>query len=207
MKFISTCCLAALSFIVSATAQTLPNSNPTAPVAATANTASPAAIHIPAGTIVHVALVDTLSSRTNHIGDTFALRLVDPIVVDGREVVAAGAVGGGEVIDAAASGLGGRQGKLIISARFLEINGQHVRIHGMQLTAAGTPRDNEAMAVSMIPYAGVIGIFVHGGEIDIPAGANGPARIANDVDFTPPSVPPPVSTEAAPQATPTATSP
>jgi hypothetical protein len=206
LKYIAACSLAALSLFAPAAAQTPPNASLASPAAAAANTSS-TAVHIPAGTVVHVALVDPLSSRTSHIGDTFALRLVDPIIVDGREVVAAGAAGGGEVIDAAASGFGGRQAKLIVSARFLEINGQRVRIHGMQLTAVGAPRDNEAMVVSMIPYVGVVGIFVHGDEIDMPAGANGPARIATDVDFTPSPAAPSVAPEAAAQATSTTTSP
>ena len=117
------------------------------------------------------------------------------------------AVGGGEIIDTAPSGLGGRQGKLIVSARFLDSNGQRVRIRGMQLTAAGEQRDNAALAVSMAPYVGVVGIFVHGGERDLPAGANGPARIASDVDFTPAPATPSVAPDHAGQATATPTSP
>jgi hypothetical protein len=206
LKYFAACSLAALSLFASAAAQTAPNASLAPPAPPAANTSS-AAVHIPAGTVVHVALVGPLSSRTSHIGDTFALSLVDPIVVDGREVVAAGAVGGGEVIDAAPSGFGGRQAKLIISARFLEIGGQRVRIRGMQLTAVGAQRNNEALAVSMIPYAGVVGIFVHGDEIDMPAGANGSARIAADLDFVPSPVVTSVAPDAAGQATSAVTSP
>ena len=95
----------------------------------------------------------------------------------------AGAIGGGEVIDAHASAFGGRQGRLIISGRFVEINGERARIRGMQITAAGEQRTNTALAVSMIPYAGVAGIFVQGGEIEIPVGARGTARLATDIDI------------------------
>jgi hypothetical protein len=145
--------------------------------------AAPAVIRIPAGTIIEVELVDPLSSRTSQIGDFFALRLRAPIVVEGREIVNAGAVGAGEVIDADSSGFGGRQGKLIISARYLDIGGQRVRIRGMQLTAVGRDRVNTALAVSMIPYAGIAGIFLSGGEIDLPAGAYGTARLAVDLEI------------------------
>jgi hypothetical protein len=114
----------------------------------------------------------------------FGLRLAEPLVVDGRELVPAGAAGGGEVIDAHASAFGGRQGRLIISGRFVEINGQRARIRGMQITGAGEDRGNTALAVSMIPYAGIAGIFVQGGEVDIPVGARGTARLAEDIEIS-----------------------
>lgn len=160
-----------------------------------------AVIRIPAGTVVQVELAEPLSSRTSQIGDTFALRLAAPIVIDGREVLPAGAAGGGEVIDADSSGFGGRQGKLIISGRYLEIGAQRVRIRGMQLTAVGEDRATTALVVSMIPYAGIAGIFVNGGEIDLPVGARGTARLAVDVDIaeSPPTAAPmaqPASQEA-----------
>jgi len=160
-----------------------PDSPPTAPDAEQTAAPAPAFLRIPAGTVVHVELTEALSSRTSRQEQLFGLRLAEPIVVDGREIVPTGAVGGGEVIDAHASAFGGRQGRLIISGRFIEINGQRARIRGMQITAAGQDRGNTALAVSMIPYAGIAGIFVQGGEVEIPVGARGTARLANDVDL------------------------
>jgi hypothetical protein len=171
------CAVLAVMTAPSALAQT------EAPTPTVVEQPAPAVIRIPAGTVVEVELVDPLSSGTSQIGDFFALRLRAPIVVDGREIVAAGAVGAGEVIDADSSGFGGRQGKLIISARYLDVGGQRVRIRGMQLTAVGQDRVNTALAVSMIPYAGIAGIFLSGGEIDLPAGAYGTARLAVDLEI------------------------
>lgn len=145
-------------------------------------------IRIPAGTVVQVELTEALSSRASQQEQLFELRLAEPIVVNGREVVAAGALGGGEVIDAHPSAFGGRQGRLIISGRFIEINGQRARIRGMQITAAGEDRGNTALAVSMIPYAGIAGIFVQGGEVEIPIGSRGTARLAEDVEIAIPSL-------------------
>lgn len=174
--------VAALALAAAGTAfgQT-PPAEPAAPADVAVTPApAPASITIPAGTVVQVELTEALSSRTSQQEQLFGLRLAEPIVVDGREIVAAGALGGGEVIDAHASAFGGRQGRLIISGRFVEINGQRARIRGMQITAAGEDRANAALAVSMIPYAGVAGIFVQGGEVDIPVGARGTARLAED---------------------------
>lgn len=170
----------ALAATSAAFGQTPPTESTPPADAAVTPAPAPASITIPAGTVVQVELTEALSSRSSQIEQTFGLRLAEPIVINGAEVVPAGAIGGGEVIDAHASAFGGRQGRLIISGRFVEINGQRARIRGMQITAAGEDRGNTAMAVSMIPYAGVAGIFVQGGEVDIPAGARGTARIAED---------------------------
>lgn len=178
---------------VLACAQALAQTPDPVPAETVAPAAPAATIRIPAGTIVEVELIEALSSETSRQEQLFGLRLVAPIVVDGREVVPAGAPGGGEVIDAARSAFGGRPGRLIISGRYIEIGGQRVRIRGMQITAAGEHRANEALAVSMIPYAGIAGIFIHGGKVEIPAGARGTARLAADVD---------IPLEPAPAATP-----
>lgn len=170
--------LSASSFAFAQTPETAPHIEPAAALAP-----APQTIRIPAGTVVQVELAEALSSRSSQQQQLFGLRLAEPIVVDGRELVPVGAIGGGEVIDAHASAFGGRQGRLIISGRFIEINGQRARIRGMQITRAGEDRGNTALAVSMIPYAGVAGIFIQGGEVDIPIGARGTARLAEDFEF------------------------
>lgn len=198
--------IALLAFSTAASAQSAPNESVPAPTGraenASALTASEApSSHIAAETTVEVELVDALSSRTSHIGDPFALKLRAPIIVDGREVVPAGASGGGEVIDAVPSGLMGRQGRLIVAARFLDLNGQRVRIHGMQLMASGEDRSNTVMVASMIPYVGLASIFMHGGNIDLPPGAHGIAKIAVDTELPPaaPAGPPPAPAQVANQ--------
>ncbi len=150
------------------------------PVAAPA----PRTLRLPAGTQVEVELVDKLSSSVNKLGDRFAIRLAQPISAQGGiDLVAAGAVGQGEVIDVARAGMGGKQGKLIISARYLDLNGRQVRIRGMTLLASGKSRVDLATGVLLVPYAGVAAAFIQGGEIEIPAGARATVRLAEDLDL------------------------
>lgn len=175
-----------------ALAQT-PDQAPPVEAATAATPAAPASIRIPAGTMVQFELTEALSSETSTQEQLFGLRLTEPIIVDGREVAPAGALGGGEVIDAHPSAFGGRPGRLIVSGRFIEIGGQRARIRGMQITAAGDHRVNEALAVSMIPYAGIAGIFIQGGEVEIPVGARGVARLAADVDLALETAPAPAT--------------
>lgn len=140
-----------------------------------------ATIVIPADTQILVEFTEALSSRTTQTGRLFGLRLVQPIVIDGVEVVPAGTIGGGEVIDAHRSGMGGRQGVLNLSGRYLEIGGQRVRIRGMQVFSAGEDNTREAVN-SMIIIGGAVGatlgIIIQGGEVEIPAGSRAQARIA-----------------------------
>jgi hypothetical protein len=178
-----------------AMAQTAPV---TGEVATTVEPAAPATIRIPAGTLLQFEFAELLSSRTSTVGQTFALRLAEPIVIDGQTIVEAGAIGGGEVIDAARSGMGGRQGKLIVSGRYVELQGQRARIRGLQGVLAGEDNSREAVNTMMlVPYVGFLGGFIQGGEIEIAAGTRAEARLAVDVVLT---LPQPTPENMAPTA-------
>lgn len=140
-------------------------------------------VRLPAGTPVEVELVATLSSGASRMGDRFALRLAAPIVVDGAPVAMIGAPGEGEVIDVAKAGRGGKQAKLNIAARFLDLNGRRVRIRGMTLVGSGESRVDLATGMLMIPVVGLGAAFVKGGEIEIPAGTRAAVRLVEDTDL------------------------
>ncbi len=143
---------------------------------------APTTITIPAGTTIVVEFSETLSSRTTQTGQLVGLRLREPLVVDGRTIAASGALGGGEVIDASRSGMGGRSGKLIVSGRFMEIAGQRARIRGLQVVIAGEDNSREAVnTMILVPYVGWMGGFITGGEIEIPAGTRAEARLTTNL--------------------------
>jgi len=156
-----------------------------APAAQAQPPAPPAADHLvlPAGTQVEVELVDTVSSVTNHLADRFAIRLAAPISHEGAVLVAPGAPGEGEVIDVARAGMAGRQGKLIIAARYLDLNGRRVRVRGMTLASSGQSHVDLATGALLVPLVGLGAVFIQGGEIQIPAGARATVRLAEDVDL------------------------
>lgn len=175
---------AALVFAGAAAAQTNDVTAPsqTAPTIAAEPASATATVRIPAGTIILVEFTETLSSRTSQTGQLVGLRLAEPIVVEGRTIVEAGALGGGEVIDAARSGMGGRNGKLIVSGRYLELAGQRARIRGLQVVIAGEDNSREAVnTMILVPYVGWMGGFISGGEIEIPAGTRAQARLSADI--------------------------
>ena len=55
-------------------------------------------IMIPAGTRLHVALIDGVSSNQSSSGDQFMASLTDPVVIDGKTVRVGGQVGEAKVV-------------------------------------------------------------------------------------------------------------
>jgi hypothetical protein len=156
----------------------------------------------PAGTQVEVELAEPVSSRTQKAGDSFALRLAAPLVVDGEILLRQGTPGVGEVITSAGPGFGGKAAKLVLVARYLSANGRRVPLEGLQLAKAGRNNGAAASAVGLtgLVFAplGLIGFAVRGGNVDLPEGLSASARLATNV------VLPPLghakASEAAPQA-------
>jgi len=139
--------------------------------------------HVAAATPVAVELGEEVSTKRQKRGDTFAIRLAEAIVVDGRTLIPAGAAGGGEVVDAAPGGIAGRPAKLILAARYLAYNGVRIPLRGFRL--AGTGRDNAdtVSALSAVPYVGIFAIAISGGNVVFPAGMRGVAKVASDTDL------------------------
>ena len=71
---------------------------PTAPaLPAVAVAPVPRIVNIPAGTLLTVVMIDSVSTETNKVGDTFTASLAEPLVIDGQTVVGKGTRVGGRV--------------------------------------------------------------------------------------------------------------
>ena len=140
---------------------------------------------------VEIEIVDAVSSRRNRSGDRFALRLAEPLVVDGRVVAPAGTPGEGEVVHAAKPGIGGKAGELILAARYLDLDGTRIRLRSLRYgPSQGTDNSGavgvaNVVAAAVLPVASVVGFLVSGGNIDIPAGTRANARVAADTRLPP----------------------
>jgi hypothetical protein len=136
---------------------------------------------IPALTPVSIEILAPLSSRTSKSGDSFPIRLAAAIVVGGRELVPAGVSGVGEVVHAKKSGGMGAAGELVLAARYVEVGGQRLTLRSLQFAVAGrssidaVSAVNAASAASPLPI-GLIGFFVTGGQVDVPAGTVAAAK-------------------------------
>jgi len=138
-------------------------------------TAQPPTHLLAADTEIHLRLLAPVASNTHKHGDRFALEVVDPVLVDGVVVIPAGAQGEGEVVHAAKGGFGGRAGELILVSRLVRVGDQVVKLRSFS-AGSGEDRVNLAMGLSFV----VVGVFVTGKDITLPAGTNVFAKVAAD---------------------------
>lgn len=151
---------------------------------------------IPADTEVLLETAQPLSSATAKRGDAFALRLAEPLLVNGATVLPAGATCHGEIIHAERSRGGGKPGELLLAARYIEHEGRRIPLRGFRLSGAGKEKTGAALGTAMV--VGPLAMFVRGGQIEIPVGSRAQARIVQAVDLSAPVAPAaPVASAAA----------
>jgi hypothetical protein len=105
-------------------------------------------VAIPAGSKLRVALLDAVSSDKSQAGDTFNASLTEPVVIDGKTVLAKGTKVRGRVVDAQESGR--VKGRASLELKLTEIvhNGKSVSISTKPYTEVAEPtkkRDAEVI--------------------------------------------------------------
>lgn len=89
-------------------------------------------VAVPAGTTLSLALDAGISSKTAQVGDLFTATVLEPILVEGREVVPAGSKIEGTVTDAQAAKRGAGKARLEMSFDLLTLpDGYHANIVGV----------------------------------------------------------------------------
>ena len=135
-----------------------------------------------AGTLVKVELAEPISTKTQKTGDHFAIRLSEPLTAQGRIVAPAGATGVGEVIDASKPGMGGKAAKIVLAAKYLQQGRARIPLRGLQIASAGRGYANTANVVGLggIGFAplGFVAMAIRGGDVDLPAGTSGMAKVS-----------------------------
>lgn len=141
-------------------------------------------------TPVELVIDAHLGSKISTTGATFPLHLGKPILVAGREVIAAGVVGEGEVIHAKKAGGMGSAGELVLAARFVMVDGRPLKLRSMRVAMAGkdaihtVDSINAASVVSPLPI-GLIGFFMSGSNVVVPKGTTAEAKTAVDFLLSP----------------------
>jgi len=184
----------AVAFLAPATVAAQPAPAVEPPVSLGVAAAPPPGVVVaPAGQQLIVEIAEPISSKTQKRGDFFAIRLAAPIVIGDKVIAPAGALGKGQVVDAAPAGPLGRPAKLLLAARYLEIDGVQTPLRGFHLGAAGKDNTNAIMGASFVPYLGIFAGFMKGGEIVIPAGTLGAAKLGVDLPAKPAITPAPTA--------------
>lgn len=147
-------------------------------------------ITIPKLTPVRLELLAEMGSKISKTGQTFAIKLADPIMIDGKVIVPAGVTGQGEVIFAKGSGGSGAPGELVLAARYFDVGDRRLKLRSMQFAVAGASKYKtveriEQAAIVTAPVLGVAGLFIKGKDIAFPAGTVAEAKTAEDIAFSP----------------------
>jgi len=130
------------------------------------------------GTDIRVATLDDLSSKTMREGDSVAMEVVDPVVVDGVTVIPAGTPAVAEISNRRGNGMLGRSGKLEISVREIVADGRSVPVRGDR-DAKGTTGAPAVVGAAVVFLP--LGIFMKGKEARIKAGTTVDVFVDRDV--------------------------
>ncbi|WP_373489232.1 hypothetical protein [Blastomonas sp.] len=134
---------------------------------------------IPALMSVAIRITSSLDSKTATTGTCFPIALAEPILVDGVEIIPAGATGLGQVVHAAKARAGGKGGELILAARFISHNGHIVPLRSFELKKAGKDHLDAALAASVaLPMAGYL---FSGGNVQVAEGTVALAKVRHTV--------------------------
>lgn len=146
---------------------------------------------IAAMTEVEIEVAERVTSKISRQGQRFAIRLAEPIVVEGRIVVPAGTPGVGEVVHSAKAGGTGKAGELILAARYLELDGQRIPLRSFRYgrrqgkDKTGAVNTGNMVAAAVLPAASLVGFLIKGGEVDIPAGTRANAKASAPTSLPP----------------------
>ena len=130
-------------------------------------------IQLPADTLIKVALVNEISTRTAQVGDTVKFKILEDVIIDDNLVFAKGLYGVG-IVDTVNKPDGwGSNGKLIINFNKVScIDGQEVE------TFVDLEAKEMMIAEKMVRGAALVGlninddwnkVFVHGKNLEVPA--------------------------------------
>jgi hypothetical protein len=139
------------------------------------------ALLLPAKTPLILAFSDEVSSKTALKNGEVRFVVAEDLRIGDVLVIPKDTPAIGEVVHVQKSGFGGRGGELILAARYIRLGEQRIPLRSLKPLAgpyAGKNNSDAALAVSIIPYAGLVSLFITGGEIVIPAGTRAVALTA-----------------------------
>lgn len=163
--------LLALVFLIGGSGYLLSSkwrSEKVSPDAVTADAVAPTEpIVIPEGTVIETRLLDTLSTKSNRVGDHFSASVEHPITIDGQTIVPRGATAVGVVTSVKESGR--LKGRSYISLRLQSIemkDGKRLGVATNAVSRLGASNRNRNLAL-MGGGAGIgagIGAIASGGK-------------------------------------------
>jgi hypothetical protein len=157
---------------------------PAAPAATPAPAPTPAApappavrqVSIPAGTPVHIQMIDNVDSATNHAGDIFRASLAFPIVVNGEPIIPTGADVFVKLTNSSSAGRMTGRSELTLQLARLDFQGKSYDLLSDDYKDVGKSRGKrtaETVGIGAAAGAVIGGIFGGGKGAAIGAGVGG----------------------------------
>jgi hypothetical protein len=143
----------------------------------------PSPVTLPDQTPIHVTLEQALASNQNRPGDHFDATVSEPVVIDGKTVIPAGAHAEGLVVDARHSGRLKGRARLQLELQSVEVNGTSYDIRTTSSRSSGRDhkKRNWAWIGGGAGGGALIGAMAGGGEgalIGGPVGAGAGVTVA-----------------------------
>ena len=110
-------------------------------------TAQTGGLTVPAGTVLTVRLGQALGSKTSNTGEIFAASLAEPVSVDGKVVIPAGATASGTVTEAKAAGRFKGGAALGLTLKTIVVNGHTYRIQTVPVDRASKGKGKRTAAM------------------------------------------------------------
>lgn len=129
-----------------------------------------------------------IGSKISQTGQMFPIRLAQPVVVDGVEILPAGITGEGQVVHAKKGGMAGSAGELVLAARYLDHAGRRIDLRSFKFIEEGDEilshgKDNVGLANATNAVIGPLGFLIGGGNTTIEPGTLATAKTRNDESF------------------------
>jgi hypothetical protein len=146
-------------------------------------TGGSAAMVVPEGTAIHVRLDHSLATNQNDSGEAFAATVMSPVVVNGKEVIPAGAKAEGVVVTSKPSGRLKGHAYMTLALSTVDVGGANYEVHTS--TVGRQSGDHKKRNIALIGGGGgggaLIGALAAGGKgalIGGPVGAGAGLAVA-----------------------------
>ena len=126
---------------------------------------------IPAGTLVPISFLSTLSSKDNKTGETFNFQITENIFIDNKLVVPNNTIGVGEVVKVKKATILSRAGKLELEFKSISaLDGTSLHL----ILGEEAQKENSRVAIAV--GVGILGLIVLSNPIGLIAGALVPGK-------------------------------
>ncbi|MBD3333219.1 hypothetical protein GF356_10245 [candidate division GN15 bacterium] len=144
-----------------------------------------AGIQLPKGSkaIVKFDPSTAVTSGRFEEGNRVPIYLVEPIVMGGLTLVEEGAMGTAVVTTAKGAGRGGSPGKLALTFESISPKGSYVPQEFDAVPIAGETGEIKGKGKKLLSYLFIFGLFIKGGQAEVPADTTFEVTIAENVRF------------------------